>query len=493
MTLHFLHKQLTRVLLLAIISFVVLLPARAAYPSPPIRVTGVEIQEAAADSAIIRIQTDRPIGRYEAFPLSKPPRLVIDIEDAFLAERTPTEQAGKGSIKRIRSSQYRREPKPVVRVVLELGSTLPYKAEGIPETGLILIGKAVAKAPPVPPQPPTAPAEKPKPAPEVAQAPKPEQPSPQPPTPVEPERPKPEKPREALLLERGAILLPQGTLQLEPSFEYSRFSTDRVAISGFTIFEAIVIGTIRVDRLNRDILTGALAFRYGLLDRVQLDGRVPYLYRRDEEVLGVGTGNERERTIENIDIGDVEASISWQALIGQDAVPDVILRGRARFPTGKDPFEIPTETVGPGEVRLTEPPTGSGFYGAGPGVTLVWRSDPVVFFVGGSYLFNLERNVGGGFGKINPGNSLEWIVGLNVALSERVAVNISFVDQITDDTEQGGRDVPGTSFNDGRLVLGASVSLSPNITLLVSAGAGLTEESPDFTFTISLPITFKLF
>jgi len=138
----------------------------------------------------------------------------------------------------------------------------------------------------------------------LAQAQEPEQPPPQPPAPLKPERPKPERPPEALLLERGAILLPKGSLQIEPSFEYSYFSSDRIAISGLTIFDAIIIGIIEVDSLKRDILTGALTARYGLLDRLQLDVRVPVLYRRDEEVLGVGTTNQRERTTDNFGLGD---------------------------------------------------------------------------------------------------------------------------------------------------------------------------------------------
>jgi len=326
---------------------------------------------------------------------------------------------------------------------------------------------------------------------ELAQTKELEPPPPQPPTPLEPERPKSEKPAEALLLEAGAILLPQGILQVEPSIEYSHWSTNDIAISGFTVFEAIVIGTIRVDELNRDIVTGALTLRYGILDRLQADVRVPVLWRQDQEVLGVGTTNETERTIDNFNIGDLEASLSYQALNERGWIPAVIARVKARFPTGENPFEIPTEDVN-GNLRLTEPPTGSGFYGVGPGVTLVWTSDPVVFYVGGTYLFNLERDFTG-FGNINPGNSFEWLAGINIALSERVALNVTFIDQINWSTDQNGVEVAGTSFNDGRVVLGASISLSPNTTLLVGAGIGLTDDSPDFTFTVSLPITFKLY
>lgn len=306
------------------------------------------------------------------------------------------------------------------------------------------------------------------------------------------ERPEAEKPTDQLLVERGGVLLPQGTLQIEPSVEYTHISSDRVAISGFTVFDAIVIGNIRVDDLKRDIFTGTLAARYGLTDRIQLETRVPGVYRKDEEILGVGTNDERTRIIDGVGLGDVEASAAWQALAQMDYVPATILRVRTRFPTGRHPFEIDREQVAPGEQRLTEPPTGSGFYAVGPGATFVWRADPAVLFTGGSYTYNFERSFSG-FGDVKPGNTFEWFAGLNLALSETVSANLSFINQITGETEQGGRDRPGTSSNDARLVLGSSIGLSPSTSLIVSAGAGLTDESPDFTFTVSLPITIGVF
>lgn len=306
------------------------------------------------------------------------------------------------------------------------------------------------------------------------------------------ERPEAEKPTDQLLVERGGVLLPQGTLQIEPSVEYTHISSDRVAISGFTIFDAIVIGNIRVDDLERDIVTGTLTARYGLTDRIQLETRVPGVYRRDEEILGVGTNDERTRTIDGVGLGDVEASAAWQPLAQMEYIPATILRIRSRFPTGRHPFEIDREQVAPGEQRLTETPTGSGFYAVGPGATFVWRADPAVLFTGGSYTHNFERSFSG-FGEIKPGDTFEWFAGLNLALSETVSTNLSFINQITGETQQGGRDRPGTSSNDARLVLGSSIGLSPSTSLIVSAGAGLTDESPDFTFTVSLPITIGVF
>lgn len=305
---------------------------------------------------------------------------------------------------------------------------------------------------------------------------------------AEPERPKSEKPQEQLLVEVGGVLLPRGRLQIEPILDYARSSSDRVAISGFTIFDAIVIGVIRVDGLERDILTAGLNVRYGLANSLQIDAYVPYVYRHSKELLGVGTPTVTERSIDGNGIGDVEAGISWQVLSGRGGVPATVLRLRGRFPTGESAFDIPRETVG-SEQRLTRSPTGSGFYGVGPSATFLWRADPAVLFMGGGYTFNLERDQGQ-YGKIDPGDTIEYFAGVNLALSEQIALNVAFRNQITGKTEQNGVDAPGTDVNDARLSLGTSIGLSPSMSLVVTAAAGLTEESPDFNFTISLPINF---
>ena len=312
---------------------------------------------------------------------------------------------------------------------------------------------------------------------------------------VQEERPEPEKAREELLLKSGAVLLPAGTLQVEPSIEYTHVSTDRIAISGFTIFEAIVIGRIRVDDIERDIITSALNVRYGVTDRLQVEARVPYVYRQDTELLGVGTNNQSELSIDGHDLGDIEFSASYQVLTQDGYIPGTVLRLRTRFPTGQSAFDIETQTVnvaGADQDRLAEAPTGTGFYAAAPGATFIWRADPVAFFTGGSYTFNLPQDQGE-FGNIDPGDTVEFFAGMNVGLSDRVGINFSFVDQITFETEVEGETQIGTGLNDARLAVGASVGLNSFMSLLAAASAGLTDESPDFSFVISVPINISLF
>ncbi len=319
-------------------------------------------------------------------------------------------------------------------------------------------------------------------------------------TAIEPERPKSKRPIDQLLLQRGAILLPRGWLQVEPSLDVTRFSTDRLAISGVSLFEAIVIGKISADKVTREIVTGAVTFRYGLINRLQLETRIPYVYRHDRELIGVGTANEVERNIENHHIGDVEASLVWQAYLGSDSMPAVLVRVRGRTHTGRDPFTIPTVQVpvgdaqNPGATRpgLTDVPTGNGYYSVAPGVTLVWRMDPVVLFAGANYSLNLSRTIAG-VGRLNPGDNWEAFIGLNFAVSERLGLNMTFFDSGFSALEVDGVKRKNTAFNSGVLAIGTSIVLGPNRTLLISAGKGVTKESPDFQFTVSLPMTVDVF
>lgn len=314
-----------------------------------------------------------------------------------------------------------------------------------------------------------------------------------------PEEPEPERiePGEQLLIEARGLLLPAGTLQVEPNVDYTYSSSDRVAISGFTVFEAIVIGQIQVDDLERNIVQTAVDARYGVTDRIQAAVRVPYVYRTEKEIIGVGTANQQKISSDGNGLGDVEASVSWQPPLPRGRWPDVILTANAVFPTGEDPFEIDTREVelegGATRRVLEDAPTGSGFYGAGLSSTLVWRIDPVVYFAGGGYTFNLEADKGNEFGEIDPGNEFEIFSGLNIGLNESVALNMSFVAQFIGETEQNGETRDGTDVTDARAVFGSSVALTPRTSLLGSVAIGLTDQSPDFQLTVRLPMNFDLF
>jgi hypothetical protein len=304
-------------------------------------------------------------------------------------------------------------------------------------------------------------------------------------------RPDSERPLEQLLLDTGGILLPRRALQVEAGVEYSHISGNAVAINGYSIFDAIVIGTIRVDDLRRDIVTPSVTMRYGLADRLQFEARVPGVFRRDKEVQGIGTAEISERTTSSLHLGDIETTLSWQPVANNGWIPATILRASSRFPTGRHPFEIDREFVNRGgESRLVTPPTGQGIYSVTPGFNMVWRADPLVYFGGAEYGLNLERNFDG-VGDVDPGDAFGWYAGFNFAVSDRVSISTSFVNRHTKKTTVNDIDSIGTSTNDARLIFGTAIANPGGRTLLASAAIGLTDSSPDFSISFSLPFTFR--
>ena len=325
------------------------------------------------------------------------------------------------------------------------------------------------------------------------------------------DRPESERPLDQLLVDVGGILLPKGSIQLEPSIEYSHLSGANVAINGFTVFDAIVIGTIRVDDLSRDILTSAMTFRYGLGNRLQAELRLPMVYRRDSEVLGVGTQDISERITSETTLGDIQATLSWQPISNNGLIPATIFRTSATFPTGSNPYEMTREVRDEsGRPRLAEPPTGSGFYSVQPGVNFVWRNDPFVFFSGLDYTYTIPGEFiggstidytvatdsdtrvlpGGPTGEINPGDTIGWYGGFNFAVSDRVSMSTSVITRRIGDSEQRGVEIVGSAATDARLVLGTAIATTRGRSLLSSVSVGLTEQSPDFAINLSMPLTF---
>jgi uncharacterized coiled-coil protein SlyX len=310
--------------------------------------------------------------------------------------------------------------------------------------------------------------------------------------PLEPggDRPQSQRTIDQSLVDLGSVLLPRGSLQLESGYQLDRVSNDRVNISGFSVFNAIVIGTIRVDQVAREIHSVSAAARYGLMDRVQLEMRVPFVYRRDRETLSLGTGDARERIYDGDGLGDSELSLSWQPLANKGWLPATIVRAKVRAPTGISVFDVERQKNKDGFLEIVESPRGSGFWGFGLNSTMVWQQDPVVLFTGVGYTVNRERTYAP-FGAIDPGDTLELSAGFNLALNERTSFNASFINQRTFRSFQNKTPIAGSTSYDARLALGFSIGITDTTSLSFGAQSGLTQESPDFVVSLATPLTVK--
>lgn len=317
-------------------------------------------------------------------------------------------------------------------------------------------------------------------------------------------------PEVAPIFESPGVLTPHGHVVVEPSVQYGYSSSNRVALVGYTVIPALLIGLLDVREVKRNTTTAALSLRYGLGNRFELEAKLPYVYRTDSTVsreIFTGTATERAFDTSGKAIGDVEAAARVQLNAGGPDSPWFIGGLRYKSRTGRDPFEVVTDCqtrcVGQNVTGTGLPlslPTGSGFRSLQPSLTWLLPSDPAVFFGSISYTKNFQRRnvyrtVLAGqrepLGDIKAGDVLGFNLGMGLALNDKASLSFGYDHSTVDRTRQNGRVIPGSvRVQLGTLLVGASYRLDPHRTVSVSVGAGLTRDTPDVTLTVRMPFSF---
>ena len=313
----------------------------------------------------------------------------------------------------------------------------------------------------------------------------------------------------AQIFEQPGILTPKGKFALEPSVQYSYSSNNRVALVGYTVIPALLIGLVDVRQVKSNTLTGALTGRYGLSNRMEMEMRVPYVYRSDSTISReIFTGSATDRVFETTgkSIGDVEVSGRYQLNDGGADRPYFIGTMRLKSRTGKDPFDVVTDCVTrcvgntTGTGLPMELPTGSGSYSLQPGLTWLFPSDPAVFFGSFSYQYNfarknVSRRVLNGekefLGDIKAGDILGANFGMGLALNDKSSFSVGFDLNSVGRTKQNDVTVPGSVRTVlASLLLGYSYRYSDKTSFSLSIGAGLTRDTPDLSLTLRVPMSF---
>jgi hypothetical protein len=205
----------------------------------------------------------------------------------------------------------------------------------------------------------------------------------------------------AQLFDQPGVLTPAGKIVFEPSLQYGYSSSNRVALVGFTVIPAILIGLVDVREVRRNTFTAAITARYGLSSRSELEFRVPYVRRSDSVVsreIFTGTATDSVFESSGSHIGDAEITGRYQINDGSGGWPYLVGSLRFKSRTGKDPFEVTTNCtprcIGTNITGNGEPldlPSSSGFYTLQPGITWLYPSDPAVFFGSFTYAHNFKR------------------------------------------------------------------------------------------------------
>lgn len=313
----------------------------------------------------------------------------------------------------------------------------------------------------------------------------------------------------------AGILTPRGTLTLEPSIKYAVTSTDRVFLEGFgpLVLPSFFLGIIDIRETDRKSAIAAVTARYGISNRLQVEAKVPYVWRDDStrsRPITKALFSDDVFEANGDGIGDIELAVDYQFNDGTGGWPFTTGSLRVKTPTGTDPYSVDTFNVtiddpdNPGDCLRgddgqcliqrfpKELATGTGTWSVQPSVTFLYPTDPAVFYGTLDYSFNLEEDFGRDIGTINPGDAFGISGGMGFGINDRSSFSLGFSYKHGLETEQNGVEINGSDYDIGQVAIGYSFRWSQDTNINMSVGIGVTDDAQDFEMTLRVPTNFGL-
>ena len=298
-----------------------------------------------------------------------------------------------------------------------------------------------------------------------------------------------------------------GKFSVETGITYSRYDTRQLSLNGFLALDSIFLGNLNLDRIKADNWTLDLTARYNLDNRWQFDVNVPVVYRESTYQSGGASGGDAGAASEasvsrDPTIGDVNVGVAYKFMDESANTPDAVFSVRVKAPTGKDPFGIKlVQATDNNNINYPESlPTGNGVWSITPGVSLVKTFDPAVLFGSLSYTYNMEESfddISSTAGQKNPGkvklgDSFQLGLGVAFALNEKMSMSFSVSDLIQRKSKikyDGGdwQSAVTSDANAGYFNVGMTIAATDHLTVVPNLSIGLTEDAPDFTFSLKFP------
>lgn len=278
-----------------------------------------------------------------------------------------------------------------------------------------------------------------------------------------------ERALERTLVAGGALLLPTGQVEVEPSFSYTRRDDNNIPVLVDVGGGDLVLANQKVER---DELTPALGLRVGLPWDSQLELSLPYNITQQDEILDVGAAARDTRNGWGDGIGDLTVGLAKTVLREGIVQPDLI--ARVTYNTGigdKDDNDITLD---------------GGYSSVTGSLVALKRQDPLAFVASAFYQKSFESD------NVNRGDQYGFTLGALLAASPETSLRFQLQTTFIDDIEVDGATIDDSDQAQGVLVIGASSILGRQVLLDVAGGIGLTDDAPDYFVTLSLPIRFDL-
>ena len=304
----------------------------------------------------------------------------------------------------------------------------------------------------------------------------------------------------------GGILTPKGSLFVEPTIEMTTSTDNRFFFRGIELVDAVLVGLIDATDSDRRAVSSRMGFRYGLTNRLELDGRVSYIYR-DDRISGFEIDNQADVTVRDLEgtgFGDIDFGLHYQLNRGRK-FPYTIANVRVNAPTGRGPFEIERTAQG----QETELATGSGYWSIEPSLTFILPTDPAVIFANVGYLYNMPVQPNEVVGpnitvrEFDAGDAIKTSLGIGLSVNDRMSLSFGYdqsyflksrtvldvLDPNTMDVTTNENEQPSAVI--GSFLFGGSYRVDQRTSINLNTSFGATDGAPDMR--VSLRARVKLF
>jgi len=270
---------------------------------------------------------------------------------------------------------------------------------------------------------------------------------------------------ERSLVNEGNLLLGAGQMELVPNFSYQRFDFD--GATAVQVGPDTFVGNIDTER---DTLDVGLLFRHGLPWEAQFEASIPYRYVNSEGTTTVDGSIVSSLDRNGSGYGDLRLGLAKTLLNEVEGWPNLI--GRITWDTST------------GEKRDGDLVLGFGFDEVEVSLTALTSRDPMVFFGTFAYETTFEED------DIEPGDAYKLNLGTAVAVSPENSLTFSLNQSYYEELELNGQNIEGSDRLASSFNIGLSTIMGPRTLLQLNVSIGLTEDTSDYGFQISLPIRF---
>ncbi len=232
-------------------------------------------------------------------------------------------------------------------------------------------------------------------------------------------------------------------------------------------------------------VTNTVSTDYGVKDNFTANVTLPFVskYSQSEAFTGLSSA-----------FGDISIGARFQPFSLRRDLPTFTVTGGLRLPTGRSPFKT---IDGQGLA------TGAGYTSATVGMNVSQVVDPVALFgslnltLGKSAKGLSQTRAGKTLTEVHPGDSIGFGFGMAYAMSYNISTTVAFQESVSArsrlflrDSNGVDSDVKTAPQTSAMLNLGLGVRVSPLTTINFTVGIGLSNDSPDFTLGMNMPLHF---